>query len=218
MPLVSSASAATKLAVKRSAAASSNSAYRYRKPSRSCPSAVSAATDRPRGMCAGAVIDIRTGPPYPDQGASVTLPRLVSMHVSHTNRPIARSANRIASPFTATGHHAGARPSAPAEARRRGACLSALVWLVTSASSAERSPAAVRGSAVTVAMRVWFPVTPRRPGSRTLTGTVILIARDARRCAAFHRLMVAISAVTSVSFTVAPGARGMPGTGSRRSP
>jgi hypothetical protein len=127
-------------------------------------------------MCAGPDSAIRTGPWYPDQGGSATLPRLVSMHVSHTTGPIARSANRTASLFSATGHHPGARPSVPAEARRLGACLSALVCLVTSASSAERSPAAVRGSAVTVAMREWFPVTPRWPGSRTFTGTVILIA------------------------------------------
>ncbi len=168
-------------------------------------------------MCAGPDSAMRTGPRY-DQGASAASPRLVSMHVSHMIGPIERSANWTASLFNATGHQPGARPSAPAEARCWCACLRAVVCLVTAASNRGSSPAAVRGSTVTVAIREWLPATPRRPGSRTFTGTVILIARGARRCAPFHQLMVAISAAMSVSFTVPPGALGMPGTGSRHSP
>lgn len=140
------------------------------------------------------------------------------MHVSLMIGPIVRRANRTASRFSTTGHQPGGRPSIPAEARRWCACLRALVWVLTAASNCDRSPAAVRGSTVTVAIREWLPATPRTPESRTFTGTVILIARGARPCAAFHSLIVAISAAMSVSFTVAPGALGMPGTASRRSP
>lgn len=103
-------------------------------------------------MCAGPDSTIRTGPRY-DQGASVTLPRFVSMAVSHTTGPIVRSANRTASLFSATGHHPGARPSAPAEARFPLARLRAVVCPATATSNGDRSPAAVRGSTVTVAIR-----------------------------------------------------------------
>lgn len=167
--------------MKRSAAASSKSAYRYRKASVSWPSVVIAPTETPRGRCAGPDSAMRTGPPHPDQGGSATLPRLVSIDVSHTIRPIARSANRTASLFSTTGHHRGARPSAPAEARWSCACLRAVVCLVTAASSEDRSPAAVRGSAVTVAIREWLPSAPRAPGGRAFTGTVMLTGRGALR-------------------------------------
>ena len=170
-------------------------------------------------MRAGPATAMRTGRPGPgpDHGGSGTFPRLVSIVVSHTSRPSARSAVRTASLFSTTGHQPGARPRGPALARWRPACRKAVVCLVTTASSADRS-AAVRGSAVTVAIRVWLPATPRRPGSRTSMGTVILIVPGGRRWAAFHRLMVAIRAVTRTSFTVAPGSLGTAGTSSSRSP
>jgi hypothetical protein len=107
------------------------------------------------------VTAIRTGPRLPDQGGSVTIPRLVRMDVSHAIRPIARSANRTASRFSAPGHHRGASPSAPAEGCDEPARRRALVCLVTAARSEVRSPETVLGSAVIVAIRVWLPATPR---------------------------------------------------------
>ena len=127
MPPVSSASAAAYIDEKRSAAAASKSACRYRKLSCNWPSAVTAPTDMPRGMCAELENAMRTGPRYPDQGGSATLPRLVSIDVSHTIRPTARSANRTASLFSATGHQPGARSETPAEARSGRTRLMALV-------------------------------------------------------------------------------------------
>jgi len=70
----------------------------------------------------------------------------------------------------------------------------ALVCLLTSTSSDDRSPAAVSGSTATVAIPVWLPATSPRPGARTFTGTVILIVLGGLPWAAFHLLMVAIRA------------------------
>jgi hypothetical protein len=132
-------------------------------------------------MCTAPENAIRTGPRCPDQGGSATLPRLVSMAVSHTTRPIARSANRTASRLSTTGHHRGARPSVPAPARAGRACRRAAVCLVTAASSEDRSPAAVSGAAMTVVIREWLPATAGTPGPRAFTGTVIAIVRGGLR-------------------------------------
>jgi len=140
------------------------------------------------------------------------------MQVSHASRPNVRSPIRTASRFSTTGHHPGARPSAPAGALSGVACLNAAVCLATAASSAVRSPAAVRWSTVTVTIREWLPATSLRPGRRAFTGTVILTGRGLARRAAFHRLIVAIRTATRVSFTVAPGRRGGAGAGDRHSP
>ena len=78
-------------------------------------------------MWTGLDIAIRTGPLGRDQGGSGTFPRLDSIDVSHTSAPNPRSAIRTASLFSTTGHHPGASPSGPTEARRRPACLMTLV-------------------------------------------------------------------------------------------
>jgi hypothetical protein len=78
-------------------------------------------------MCTGLDIAIRTGRPGADQGGSWTFPRLESIDVSHTSEPNPRSAIRTASLFSTTGHHPGASPIGPAEARCRPACLMTLV-------------------------------------------------------------------------------------------
>ena len=78
-------------------------------------------------MCTGLDIAMRTGRPGSDQGASRTFPRLESIDVSHTSEPNPRSAIRTASLFSTTGHHPGASPNGPAEARCRLACLITLV-------------------------------------------------------------------------------------------
>jgi hypothetical protein len=105
-------------------------------------------------MRTGPETAMRTRPWEPDQGGSVTLPRLVSMQVSHTIRPIARSENWTASRLSPTGHHPGASPSGPAEARCLPARFRALACLDTAARSRGGSSAAVRGPTAIVAIRV----------------------------------------------------------------
>jgi hypothetical protein len=179
--VVNSSIMAAKVSMNRAAAVSSSRAYRYRKATCNWPSAVTTETARPRGMCTGAENAIRTGPPGPDHGGPVTLPRLESMVVSHTTRPTMPSETLKASRFSATGHQPGVASKTPAEAPCGRACLIAINCLLTSASSTGGWPTAVPGPTVTVTIRVWLPATVGRPGPCTLTGTLIAIVRGTRR-------------------------------------
>jgi hypothetical protein len=102
------------------------------------------------------------------------------MVVSQARRPIAPSETRMASRFRTTGHQPGVESRTPAEASWGRARLVASNCLLTSASSAAGWPAAARGPTVTVTIRVWLPATTGRPGTWTLTGTLIAIARGLR--------------------------------------
>src|SRR5215469_1296221 len=77
-----------------SAAVASKRAVLYRRVSASCPPAVITPTVSPRGSCACAENAMVTASIWPKSGGSGTLPRFVSIAVSHTSWPTVCSAMR----------------------------------------------------------------------------------------------------------------------------